>query len=379
MDKKLALFGIAALVPFTSLISHTWLPISPTLFFFAIALVCALILYDPLLSKRIHITRSSVDSQMRRVLILPFIFVLYILLSQYFMGAPFVRVFGVWSSVLYFVVLVLLAGKVPFDKWETKVDWFIKISALVYSLEAIGRYARCIYLISIGQNNYNWIYKFKFFGPMYSESNGTAIHLIILIFFTFWWTAERNRKWYGIKILFIVLLGLTISRACMLAALIGFVYFYFLRGKSKRFWIRNTLLFVAGMGALIAFVFSRMSYDLSFISKFEILEQAIDYYRNVEIMPFLFGVGISNSQEYMGIYAHNYFLVFLMETGIFGLLSLLLMFYGFYKCTGGMALCILIPFLFATASSTVTFLPDLYLCMGIMYLYVYQKKINFTA
>ncbi|MEG1572939.1 MAG: hypothetical protein RR190_00015 [Bacteroidales bacterium] len=378
-NNKIAAFGIAALVPFTSLISHTWLPVSPSLFFFLIAAVCALFMYDPLLTRTCRIQKSILNGETQKVLLFPLLFVFYILFSQYFMGAPFTRAFGVWSGVFYLIVLILLSQDISVHTWAKKVDWFVKISALVYTFEAIARYAVSLYFLYTGENTYNWIYKFKFFGPMYFESNGTAIHLIILIFFTFWWAEQRKQKWYGLKILFIVLLGLTISRACMLAALIGFIYFYFLRGKMGRVWIRNILLFLTAIVLVFGiFIYPNISYDLSFISKFEILEQAINYYKDVEIMPLFFGVGISNSQEYLGIYAHNYFLVFLMETGIVGLLILLAMFYSFYKYTSASALCILIPFFFATASSTVTFLPDLYLSVAVMYLYVSQKKSNFT-
>ncbi|MEG2666326.1 MAG: hypothetical protein RSA02_04855, partial [Bacteroidales bacterium] len=306
------------------------------------------------------------------------------------------RYWSVVCAALYFPVCIGLVGKSPLRNWKNKIDWFIYIAALIYILEAIGRYGVVIYKIINGSSTSFGIYRFKFDGPMFFESNGTAIHLIIILFFVLWWYNYQKRQiaisgvgdepkkkallWENKKLfshyrklifLFIILLFLTLSRACVFAAILGLIYFFVPKRKNLLLILAAFLVLISVFGLFVIYPLFR--YDLSFMSKFDIFNYACAYLQTATLWQWLFGVGLSESDKVMLIYAHNYWLVFLVETGISGLLALVYMFIHFIWKTKGVALYVLLPFFLATASSSVTFIPELYIAMAIMFLTIKRK------
>ncbi len=351
-----------------SLLSHTWLPISPVLLFFFCSFVLTLLGNDTLLNQKSDIT------QFPPIIKFFLIFSAYIFFTQLFLSVNFNHYFGLSLALLYFVFASFLLNKNSEKDIEKVIYWFLILSAIVLCGEAILRYIYSFYTLHIGTNDRVGIYRFKYYGPIYSESNGTCIHILIILFFTFWWSEIVKKSFLGIKIILIVLVGLTLSRAGLLAMTAGLIYFFAFHNKSLKFKILVGLILMALFaGCLYFIIYPKIMNDDSFISKFYIIEQAKTYFKTADIKELLFGIGLANSSEEMGIYAHNYFLVFFVETGLIGLLFSAASFIIFIVETRGAALIVLLPFMVITSTTTNLFLPYFYVVMAIM---IWQKKLT---
>lgn len=369
------LWGLWLLVPFASVISHTWLPIPPTIVLFGLSLFIALILYSPTLFNPIDSQVVRTSDFTKKIIILPLCFGLYLLFSQYVMGAKLTSFFGTAAAMQYLVLILIFSESLSFKTWSKYITWFIYISAGILVFEAVGRYALSFYHdYYTGENQNLWIYKYKYYSPIYSESNGAGIHIIVILFFSYWWSMVSKNKLLAVKLILWAVLLLSLSRACVLAGLLGAVYYFFLANRNKKFWIVS--ISIATLGLFICFyyiIYPLIRTDLSFLSKFEIFQAAILFFQRATWSQWLFGVGLMGSVEYLGIFAHNYFLVYLVETGVIGLGLILGVFYLFVKYTKGKGLILLVPFLLATASSTNLFLPHFFVAMAIMIRYYHPS------
>lgn len=369
--------GLFLLIPFANICMHKGIPLPPTIIGLFIAMLCALSLYD----KNICNTPLSLDKNQWRVFMPVLVFVAYVFISQFIINVPIRRLIGVIGSAMYFPVLIVLANGLNLKNLSKKIDLFLIISLAFFIIEAIWRLSSAYYLESIGENLYNGIYKYKFTSPFFADSNVTGIHLIILLFFSLWWFKDRKdlcglsiKTKYLIIGVICVLIGLTVSRACYLACILGLIYFFVPKPKPKHIYIGIVGIFILAFLSILALLSSSLGSDLSFISKFEILNRSVEYFKSAEICQLLFGLGISNSNIAIGCYAQNYLLVFALETGLIGAILLIAMLLYFIINTKASALIILIPFIIATSSSSVTFLPDLYVCMGVMVVACLKKS-----
>ncbi|GAA3535759.1 hypothetical protein GCM10022394_14230 [Zobellella aerophila] len=66
------------------------------------------------------------------------------------------------------------------------------------------------------------------------------------------------------------------------------------------------------------FVSELLSNDVSFSSKFHIIELTFDYIERSSWFEFFFGVGLGNAVNAIGIGSHNILITFLIETGVVG-------------------------------------------------------------
>lgn len=63
--------------------------------------------------------------------------------------------------------------------------------------------------------------------------------------------------------------------------------------------------------------------DFSIVMKLSVFVEILEYYKYIDFFLFLYGIGNYNSMNVFLIYVYNYFLVFLVEMGFFGLFLLL--------------------------------------------------------
>ncbi|MDE7150203.1 MAG: hypothetical protein K2O01_07355, partial [Bacteroidales bacterium] len=262
-----------------------------------------------------------------------------------------------------------------FVRHKSKFDWAFRIALLAYTVEAVWRYG--MVWLSTAPPVYQGIYRYKFGGLMYSESNATGIHILIWLFFTLWWVRslcgrglladgrERGR-YLGMAVWWLVLLGLTLSRACWLAGGMGLLYFCVPRKWLKYLWISLPVFLLLAAAGFMFFIYPHVRYDASFISKFQIFYAFIDYWRQASVPEMLFGIGLTRSEMAMGVYAHSYVLVFLVETGLVGCLIMLGLFGRMLFDSRGEGIYILLPFAIATLSTTVLFIPELFLFLSFM-------------
>lgn len=361
--ERITYWGLWFIIPLCSATSHTMLAIPPTLilFFVGSTLLVSFI-------RRVNIFNSQ---------LLPAICIIYFLISQTFIGAPFTRYMGVIFAIAYYIVVTGFGFQISSEKLTSLATKFINYSTLILVIECIWRlmHPNLEYANFAVEGDVRWIYQYKFGGLMYVDSNAVAIHIVIILFFIFYREIEHDEHWNKTKIILIILLILTFSRAAWAGTLLGWIYVRFLRNQKIEFYLINLVFF----SVLLVFFYKlyleeKIASDLSFQSKLEIVGIVSQYFSNASIQEVFFGIGFSNSLERLGIYAHNFFMVFFIESGLIGLILLISMFIQISIATGKKALYIFVPFLITTLSSTITFMPFLYVSLALIFLMEKRKS-----
>lgn len=344
----------------TALVSHTKFSVPPALFIFAITFLLSILLISKGGYRKIPIYA---------LITIPF--ALYLIITQPFTTANVRNYIGPILSVLFFPVTIYFVNKLNREKVYRIVRIFITFSTLVLIFETIYRYIfpdQDVAAIAIGRGGQGLFYMYKSSSLMYTDSNGAAIHILIVLFFTFYWAEYTNQKYKLIKFILIILIGLSLSRAAWLGTLCGLIYFKFLRGKSLVFWISWGIIVIT----LVAFMFfvvilPKIGNDGSFLSKFVIVEHVVNFYSHIRpVKDYLIGIGVYQSINIFGIYAHSFFVVQLLEMGIVSFILLIIMWGMFGVYTKWKVGIILIPFVITTLSSTLSFMPSFYVAMALM-------------
>lgn len=356
---RLASFGVALVVVFCSALSHTVISIPPTVVFFFIgSFTLALISF------------STGKVYNPSVIAFPLCCAVYYAVSQTIIGAPVGRFMGVVLSILYFVVIASYGNLVPEEKRTKYIRYFIILSVCILVAECIWRltHPEEDFKIYEEMGDPRWIYQYKFGGLMYVDSNAVAIHIVIVLFYILYRQVYFKERHATVVIILLILLFFTISRAAWIGTFIGFLYLRYLHKKGSMAFITGIGVVVIILTVVAIFLAQEIRNDLSFISKTDILKTTVDYFSRVSTKDLFFGVGFSNSEQALGVYAHNFIMVFLIESGIIGLTFIFLLFVYFINITGSRAYVILIPFLITTLSATITFIPYFYLVMALLYI-----------
>lgn len=370
MNLKITHIGAFLLIPFCSVISHTILPLPPTVMLFVISSIFLLYL----------ISRNNYRVNcLNRFSAIPTFFSVYLFLSQIILEVDLRAIVSPCLAPLYFVITLLYLNYID-EKYISKfVKLFIYISLFVFIVECFWRLGHPKLPEGMDEINIEgrsrWIYWFKGPGLMYVETNGLAIHLVIVYFFTLWWSSLKKQRMFLVKFGFVILIILTFSRAALISVPIGWCYKYYFSKltRNKKLAIFCFLLFLAMV--LMPFVVVMLQEDPSSAEKIDVFVKIWEYYKHIDLLSLLYGIGNYNSKTAFGIYAHNYLLVFLVEMGVLGLFLLLSQFYVFIKASKGQFLFVFIPFFVQIMSSTIIFIPHFYMIAAIMIYYAgYNKK-----
>ena len=108
---------------------------------------------------------------------------------------------------------------------------------------------------------------------------------------------------------------------------------------SKKIQIFLFFLVLVITIAVMPTLISNLESDPSTAMKLSVFAEILEYYKHIDLLPFLYGIGNYNSMNVFSIYAHNYLLVFLVEMGFLGLLLLLFQFLFFIKVSRGEFIC----------------------------------------
>jgi len=368
---SLSELGLVLLIPLASLSSRTWLPVPPTLLLFLGAVLCLFFLQMQSRHSReggnggLRV-EPAMTTPFKNVIAIFSVFVFYIFASQYFIGTIFFRYMGVVFSALYLVLILIFSQHSSSDFLKKLGDKFIRYSLIILCIEVVLRFAYGFYLISQGESSHHGFYQFKFTGPMYVSSNMVAAHLIALLFFIFWWGNTHKQSMKLEICIAVILLILTFSRASIPAVAIGLFYYFFFRNSD---WKKSlVVLFSIGLFGVFLLWVLRYFPDYSFQTKFLIVEETLYFYETASLKNILFGLGLSETETMarFTFSAHNYFLIFLLETGVFGLLFLLATFFILVKVTNGAIMIVLVPYFVQISAEAATFIPYFYVIAAFM-------------
>ncbi|MCL2412661.1 MAG: hypothetical protein FWC98_00800 [Bacteroidales bacterium] len=353
---SLSELGLWLLIPFASLTNVMWIPISPTMILFLGAVVCWIF-------QNFNNQNSKFKIQnFKAIIAVCLTFSFYLFASQYLMDAPFRRYIAAVMAPLFLVFILIFSEQTSEDFLKKLGRKFILYSVIIFSFEAVFRYAMNFWTIYQGTNPEHTFYQFKINAFIHNCSNMVAILLVLLLFFMLWWKDTYKESLKKEIAIISILIVLAISRAAIPAVVVGLFYYFFFKNAD---WKKSLLVFFS-MGVFGVFVLWVLRYfpDYSFQTKFLILEETLIYFQTASLNQILFGLGFTLSGDIMTFGAHNYFLVYLMESGVIGFLLVCATLFVFVKASNGKVMIVLLPFIVQNMAASSSFLPYFYVIMA---------------
>lgn len=204
----------------------------------------------------------------------------------------------------------------------------------------------------------------------YFDSNFTGLVDLAFLGFMLFLMNNRVVHFKKSKYLVYMLTFLTMSRAAIITL---FAVFYVFKNKNKII-TRSMIIFFAIIIVFcvmtISYLFEGSSYssiDGSFNSKFYIINKALEYYQTQTLFTHFFGIGLGNTEQVIGIFAHNIYVTFVMEYGIVGTFLFLLYLIFSINVTKGNALYIWLPMLISGISLFSAYSPFLFILNAVIY------------
>lgn len=219
-----------------------------------------------------------------------------------------------------------------------------------------------------GNLNNTWLYAFKA-SQLYFDSNFASLVLLsFFMLYLFLYNKKIYQDKYTIIILFVFIL-LTFSRAAIATSIIAYVIFFnhnTYRKKALISFVLYILTFIILCVMYIIFKDSFVGFDGSFNSKFYIVKAAVGVLEKESIGNVIFGIGLGNFEDITGIFAHNIFVTFIVETGIVGTLTFLV--FIIYTCikTKLDSLYVLLPMVICGLSLFGAYSPYIFVILAII-------------
>lgn len=116
----------------------------------------------------------------------------------------------------------------------------------------------------------------------------------------------------------------------------------------------------------VVYLFILFLSDGSFLTKIEILQECYEYLLNVNFYNLLFGIGYAQSETVLGIYGHNYIVLYLIEFGLIGLFLFSITVLSIYMQTNSNAKYLIYPYLIAGLSFAPYILPYFFLYSAVI-------------
>lgn len=281
------------------------------------------------------------------------------------------------SSILF--LLCFFVGIVTFNityySHESKRQYIYKsiIPYLIFflSIELVSR-------ILLEQPDEDFIYRFKH-GPFFFDSNFLGITIaLILCFYQFLYKyklAKLNKK-ETIALHFFLICSF--SRAAILGYLISRVILY----KFK--YIKYSVIFLLLIQVIVINVMFLMykegnnfqNIDGSFNSKFYIIDKALSLYQDMPLYIKMIGIGLNNLQYYIGIFAHNIFVTFLLEFGLLGSAIFILYIYFLICKSNWEVIYVVLPIIIIGFSLFGAYSPHFFIFSNIIMAEVWSRRKN---
>lgn len=355
---KLSLNYIALflIIPFSGYYI-TKLPLSPIYFFILIgSYLSALIIF------------SSQSIRFDKIMILVSLFLIYLLTSQLIFGVPNVSAFlnFIFSLIVFLVVSIILnktSSKTIINLSEKLI--YFSLPLLMY--EAYYRISNPVFFVDFAEKGREDLafYYFKINSIMYQDSNFVAIFILSLFFFLLYIKQLTDKRYYKSFIFMFILIVATLSRA----SIISLIFFLILYRFRSFFYMYKKIVFFLSIGLiaiLTPILLANRTLDDSFSTKFGIFERTFEYWTTTTIVNQFFGVGFGNAYEVLEIGAHNFFVTYLVESGLLGLAFVLIIWMSVLIKTRYKAGIVMFPFLLNGMSMASGAIPYLYVIFAVI-------------
>lgn len=209
------------------------------------------------------------------------------------------------------------------DRNVEAIPYFLILCFIYFIIEMVYRVSFPVYAIQPGVEE-EWFYPYKLNSFVFQDSNFVALHLFCLLYISI--ILKLNKY----ILVFLILIFLSFSRSAMLGGVLACLYY--LSVNTRYVTIIKPIFYLSTISAFIYLILHiDMITDGSFLSKIYIIDEALTYMsNNFSLFQYLFGNGLAQTYDALGIGAHNIAVVLVFETGIVGTIIYFLYFFNFF-------------------------------------------------
>jgi len=209
------------------------------------------------------------------------------------------------------------------DRNVKALPYFLNLCLIYFIIEMFYRVSFPVYAIQPGVEE-EWFYPYKLNSFVFQDSNFVALHLFCLLYISI--ILKLNKYIF----VFLILIFLSFSRSAMLGGVLACLYY--LSVNTRYVTIIKPIFYLSTISVFIYLILHiNMITDGSFLSKIYIIDEALTYMsNNFTLFQYLFGNGLAQTYDALGIGAHNIAVVLIFETGIVGTIIYFLYFFNFF-------------------------------------------------
>jgi len=201
---------------------------------------------------------------------------------------------------------------------------------------------------------------------MFADSNSTAFFASVVFLFTDYISTKTKKNYLLLRLLLLLTVLFALSRAAMIALLITLFIRVLLSKISNPVFILLIPILVVLVAALVPPIASYITSDASFGTKLFVVDRTIDYTRSASLSELILGIGFGGGRRVLGIWLHNFYITYYVESGLLGLCLIVSFFTSVLRVTKWKALYILV-FLTIVGFSFVPYaIPYLFVVFALM-------------
>ncbi|WP_119396450.1 hypothetical protein [Salinibius halmophilus] len=279
--------------------------------------------------------------------ILSFILFVYFLYKAYESSSLFDHLYV--FNILLAPVVAQVSGRVEARRLKYYLYIYIALTLVAFTAELLYRLTHPV----VGGQLLSWddyrmsFYALKISSLMYSNSNGIGMHALITICFIFSikysirsgeaipFSSKDHASLNFSILLTTFFLIFSFSRAAMLVLVFVIALYGFM--VSKRFRLLSYVLLPVVMILLYQFYKSYIKMDGSFLTKFEISINLLNYFSEASFLQLFLGNNLDDPKlifdGFSGYYGHTHYFDLAFKGGLVGsFLYLFLLLMPFFKC-----------------------------------------------
>ena len=176
---------------------------------------------------------------------------------------------------------------------------------------------------------------YKINSIMYADSNTVGFHALVIFMLSL--ITKNIPRLNLLRVLLFISICLTLSRTSVACAVIGsFWYYYSISFSSFRSKLISKIVIVVVLCFPLYELFIELwqSQDVSLSSKFYLISSMYDYLINSlngNVFNLMFGVGLGNAVDILGIGSHSLYVTLVIELGLFVSFVYILMLLSLYS------------------------------------------------